>query len=120
MAVVKLGNLQMKIMRVLWEKERVTAREITEDLNKEKFVAHSTVQTLLRKLEEKGIVNHETVERTFFFFPLVKSEQITQNALKDFLDRVFSGSPSVLVSYMLNHEYISPDEIEKISKKLKK
>ena len=117
---MKLGNMQLKIMRFLWEKGRANAREITDELNKEKFVAHSTVQTLLRKLEQKGAVNHETVERTFFFYPLVKAEQLTQSAFKDFLDRMFSGSPSVLVSYMINHEYISPDEIKDISKKLKK
>jgi BlaI family transcriptional regulator, penicillinase repressor len=120
MAVIKLGNLQLKIMRILWEKGRVNAREITDELNKEKFVAHSTVQTLLRKLEQKGAVDHETVERTFIFYPLVKSEQLTQNALKDFLDKMFSGSPKVLVSYLIKNEYISPDEIEDIHKKIKK
>lgn len=120
MAVLKLGNMQLKIMRFLWEKGSASAREITDELNKEKFTAHSTVQTLLRKLEQKGAIDHKTDDRTFIFYPLVKSEQLTQNALKDFLDRMFSGSPSVLVSYLINNEYISSDDVEDISKKIKK
>lgn len=120
MTVLKFGNMQLKIMRFLWEKGSAIAREITDELNKEKFVAHSTVQTILRKLEQKGAINHEAVERTFVFYPLIKSEQLTQNALTDFLDRMFSGSPSVLVSYLINNELISSDELEDISKKIKK
>ena len=120
MPILKFGNMQLKIMRFLWEKGSANAREITDELNKEKFVAHSTVQTLLRKLEQKGAISHKVADRTFIFYPLVKSEQLTQNALKDFLDRMFSGSPGVLVSYLLNNEYISEDEIEDISKKIKK
>ena len=59
----RLGRVQLKIMQVLWEKGRANAREITEALNREAPIAHSTVQTLLRKLEAKGSVAHEAVER---------------------------------------------------------
>ncbi len=50
MSKSKLGRVQLKIMRVLWDRGRATAREITDVLNEEEFTAHSTVQTLLRKL----------------------------------------------------------------------
>ena len=68
MSHVRLGKVQLKIMHVLWERGRVSAREITDGLNRDEPIAHSTVQTLLRKLEAKGAVGHETLERTFVFF----------------------------------------------------
>ena len=51
---VKLGSVQLRIMRVLWARGEATAREITDDLSRDGAIAHSTVQTLLRKLEAKG------------------------------------------------------------------
>ncbi len=49
MATMRFGPVQLRIMQVLWQKVRANAREITEELNKESPIAHSTGQTLLRK-----------------------------------------------------------------------
>ena len=59
MAEIRLGRVQYAIMEVLWRKRRATAREITEELDEAPPLAHSTVQTLLRKLEAKKVVAHE-------------------------------------------------------------
>jgi BlaI family transcriptional regulator, penicillinase repressor len=59
MSVTRFGKMQLKIMQVLWALGRATARDITGALNRTESVAHSTVQTLLRKLEVKGAVAHE-------------------------------------------------------------
>ena len=56
MSATQLGRVQLLIMQVLWEKRRATAREITQALSESEPVAHSTVQTLLRGLEDKGSV----------------------------------------------------------------
>lgn len=114
MANMRFGKVQLRIMRVLWEKGRANAREITDALNKIDPIAHSTVQTLLRKLEEKGAVNHDIENRTFIFYTLVNSENVTRHAIRDFLDRVFSGSPVGLVSYLLKSEEIPPEEMKQI------
>ena len=114
MKTMRFGKVQLRIMRVLWEKERANAREITDSLNKIDPIAHSTVQTLLRKLEEKGAVNHDIENRTFIFFPLVNSENVTRHAIREFLDRVFSGSPVGLVSYLLRSEDVPPEEMKQI------
>lgn len=95
-------------------KGRVNARDITEALNKIEPIAHSTVQTLLRKLEQKGAVDHSIDDRTFIFFPLVEVEKVTKNALQEFIDRIFAGSPGGLVSYLIKNETISPDEMDQI------
>ena len=65
MTSTQLGRVQLLIMQVLWDRQRATAREITDTINKSEPIAHSTVQTLLRALEEKSSVSHESEGRTF-------------------------------------------------------
>ena len=113
---IKIGNLQLKIMRVLWSHGEATARQITDTIAKETPVAHSTIQTLLRKLEVKKAVTNEERDRTFFFKPLVSEEEITQSATQDLISRVFHGSLSGLVAHVLENEEISKDELEKIKR----
>ncbi|HVA46725.1 MAG TPA: BlaI/MecI/CopY family transcriptional regulator [Pirellulales bacterium] len=116
MAATRLGRVQLVIMQVLWRRGRATAREITEDINRRGPIAHSTVQTLLRGLEEKGAVSHEAQERTFVFFPLVQEQEFKQSATRDVLQRVFGGSVSGLVAHLLKNENVSREEIEEIRK----
>jgi BlaI family transcriptional regulator, penicillinase repressor len=116
MASTRLGRVQLLIMQVLWERGRATAREITEAINTSEPIAHSTVQTLLRGLEEKGAVSHEAQERTFVFQPLVKEHEFKQSATRDVLERVFGGSVSGLVAHLLKNENVSREEIEEIRK----
>jgi len=119
MSSLRFGKVQMRIMQVLWNKKRANAREITEELNKIEPIAHSTDQTLLRKLEAKEAVDHEIDNRTFIFYPLVKAEKVTQSALREFVDRIFAGSPSGLVSYLIKHEKISKEDMQKIRQLIK-
>ena len=116
MTATQLGRVQLQIMQVLWEKERCTAREITDTLNEQEPIAHSTVQTLLRGLEEKGSVSHEAEERTFVFFPLVAEAKFKKTATNDLVQRVFAGKASSLVSHLLKNEKVSAKEIEEIRK----
>jgi BlaI family penicillinase repressor len=116
MEAIQLGRVQLLIMQVLWARRRATAREITEDISASEPIAHSTVQTLLRHLEDKGSVSHEADGRTFVFFPLVEEHQFKESATRDLVERVFGGSVSSLVAHLLKHEKVSRDEITEIRK----
>ena len=116
MSKSKLGRVQLKIMRVLWDRGRATAREITDVLNEEEFTAHSTVQTLLRKLEGKGSAAHDVEDRTFVFYPLVEEKRVAQNATRELIERVFGGEAAGLVAYLLKEEKIPRKELESLRK----
>ncbi|MFC1539638.1 BlaI/MecI/CopY family transcriptional regulator [Candidatus Latescibacterota bacterium] len=109
------GRLQLRIMHVLWDKKRANAREITDVLNKQEPIAHSTVQTILRTLEKKGAIDHDIDDRTFIFYPLIKNEKVVKDELGNFLERLFAGSPGSMVSYLVKNQYISSNEFKKIS-----
>jgi len=114
MSHIRMGKVQLKIMHVLWERGRASAREITDWLNRDEPIAHSTVQTLLRKLEAKGAVGHETADRTFVFFPRIAEDNVRRGATHELVERIFSGSPAQLMSYLLKHEHVSQQELEEI------
>ncbi len=110
----KLGKVQLQIMQILWERGEATAREITDALNQVDPVAHSTTQTLLRKLEAKDAVTHTVQDRVFVFRPLSREADISESAARDLLTRVFGGSVYGLVSHLLKYEPISEDEMQRL------
>ena len=109
------GRQQLRIMLVLWDKGRATAREIADALNRAEPMAHSTVQTLLRSLEKKGAITHD-VERgaygigTFIYRPLENQETVRGNATREILERLFDDSPEELITHLLEHEHFTPEE----------
>ncbi len=114
MSALKMGKVQFRIMKVLWARGRTNAREITEDLNEISPIAHSTVQTLLRKLEIKGTVAHDIEDRTFIFYALVDRKNVTEYAYKEFADRLSFGSSTGLIAYLIKSEQIPSEELEEI------
>ncbi len=113
-AAHRLGKVQLQIMQVLWEHGEATAREITDALSQATPIAHSTTQTLLRKMETKGAITHEVRDRVFVFRPLSRQSEVSETAARDLLTRVFGGSVYGLVSHLLKHETISGDELARL------
>src|SRR4051812_23173393 len=114
MGETQLGRMQFRIMQVLWDRGRASAREITDALNEAEPVAHSTVQTLLRQLEAKGAVGHEAEGRTFIFSPRLDEDRVKRTATRDLLQRVFGGSVGGLVAHLLKDERLSRSELEEL------
>ena len=115
-----IGRVQLEIMRVLWSRGKANAREITDALSEQRDIAHSTVQTLLRQLEEKGSVGHEIQNRTFIYFPLVEEDRVTRTATRDLIDRLFGGDAAGLVAYLLEQERIPRKELQGLRKLIEK
>lgn len=116
----KMGQVQLRIMQTLWKLQRATARELTDVLNREEPIAHSTVQTLLRQLEAKGAVDHEVEGRTFYFYPLVEHDKVKRSATRELLQNVFGGSVAGLVSHLLANEKVSSAELAELRKLIDK
>ena len=120
MAEIRLGRMQLRIMQVLWKAGSCTARQITDAMNAMEPTAHSTVQTLLRSLEDKHVVAHRAEGRTFVFYPLVQEEEVRKEATEDLVDRVFGGKAGQLVSYLLKAGKVSRKELDEIREMIDK
>ena len=114
MTVQEFGRVQIRIMNYLWEHKKASAREITRSLNEYEPIDHKNVQTILRRLENKGAVAHDTDGRTFYYYPLVKKETMKLKEVRNFIDRVFHGSVENLVSSLIDNDDISLDELKSI------
>jgi BlaI family transcriptional regulator, penicillinase repressor len=110
---LEVGKGQMKVLRVLWEKRRATAQEITDILNLTEPIKFSSVYTFLRLMVRNGIVGYDVEDRTYIYFPLVEEEKIANHAVKDLVNHIFSGSLDGFVSFMLKEKYISPEAVAK-------
>jgi BlaI family penicillinase repressor len=112
----KLGKVQLRIMQVLWPSSgTATARHITDELSKTSPIARSTVQTLLRQMESKGLIDHAVdAAGVFQFRALVAQEDIAETAAGDLLDRMFQGSLYSLVAHLLKPEKFSAEELQQL------
>lgn len=113
---ITLGAVQLRIMRILWDEGEATARHITDVLTQSAPIAHSTVQTLLRKLEAKRAVTHFQKDRSFMFRAIIAEKDVTRSAAQDMLNRVFQGSISGLVAHLLESEEVSGEEMARLRK----
>jgi predicted transcriptional regulator len=100
----------MEILKVLWEKGQSTVRAVHRHLLAAEDVAYNTVQTLLRIMEDKGLVQHHMDGRSFVYTPRFSRDESAAR----FLDRVFDGAADQLVLSLLRSERISTAELEKM------
>lgn len=111
-----LTDAEARVMSVLWQKEMATVGDVVAALKKRRAVSYSTVQTILRILEDKGYVSHEKVARAFIYRARVDERQARQRALKHLVTRLFNGSPSLLVLNVLEDEQIGAEELTRVKK----
>ena len=112
-----LTHAEASVMSVLWRVQTATVADVVTSLKvKRRSVSYSTVQTILRILENKGYVTHDKVARAFVYRPLVDERQARHRALKHLVSRLFNGSPSLLVLNVLDDEELDPAELERVKK----
>jgi predicted transcriptional regulator len=110
----RLGDLQLKIMKVLWPRKETTVAEVHQALSAEGDWAYTTLATMLRKMEARGLVRHRLHERKFLYRPAVQAEEVTQNISTHFLDRLFEGSLADMVAHLLTTRQISREELTRL------
>ena len=109
-----LGDLQHAIMRVLWVRDEATVAEVHAALFDERGLAPTTIATMLRKMEDKGVVAHRVAGRQFVYRPQVSEDQVRSSMVGELLDRLFAGDPAALVSHLVADHNIDEAEIERL------
>src|SRR6187200_288926 len=109
-----LTDAEARVMAVLWQLRTATVGDVVAALAPERAVSYSTVQTILRILEDKAYVEHDKVARAFIYRPVVDERQARRRALRHLATRLFNGSPSLLVLNVLDDEEIDPAELTRV------
>ena len=109
-----LGELQLAIMRVIWQRGEATVAEVQEALREERGLALTTIATMLKRLEARGVVDHRLEGRQFVYRPRVARNEVSRSMVGDLIDRLFAGDAAALVSHLLAEREIDPAELDQI------
>ena len=116
---IKLGRVELQIMNVVWEKGKATVHDVKDVLGRGRKPAYSTILTMMRKLEAKGYLEHDVDERTYVYRPTISRKVVRNGILGDILDRLFEGSPSLLLNSLVEQNRLTEKELRKIRKLIK-
>jgi len=114
-----LANAELAVMELLWQKDRLTARQIREQLYPGNSKAqHGTVQRLLQRLEDKGFVGRDRTLPVHLFSAAVRREAYAGNQLESLADKLTGGSLAPLITHLLEENKISREEIDRLRRVL--
>ena len=108
-----LTPLELKAMNILWNLKKAFVKDIIKQWPEgENLPKYNTVSTIIRILETKGYVGHESEGRSHRYFPLVNKGQYQKKLVRNVLDNVFSGSLTGMVSSLLDSQKVSSKDID--------
>ncbi len=110
----QLGDLQLAIMRVLWSEGEVSASTVHRALWDERGLAPTTIATMLRKMEDKGVVSHRLEGRKFIYRPEVTEEGVRRSMVEQLSQRLFRGDVATFVSHLISENEIDPPELAEL------
>ena len=110
----KLYNSELKILNVLWKEGELPAKDIIKILNKEVGWNKSTTYTMLKRCAEKGLIEYGASD--FVCRALITREDAQKYETRELIESMYDGSPDRLIASLLNGEYLSGDDIEKLKK----
>lgn len=116
MSDMAFGERELDVMEVLWDRGSGTVAEVRDRLPAE--LAYTTVLTILRNLEAKGLVRREDEGKAHRYFPAVERASARRSALARLLDRLFHGSPEALVAQLVADRALAPETLERLSREL--
>ncbi len=113
-ATQRLGELQLAILRVLWDVSEATATQVRDFLPSAKQRALTTIATMLTKMEKRGVVDHRLDGRQFIWRATVTEEEVTRSMVAELTQKLFEGDVTALVSHLLTDQEIDRKELARL------
>jgi predicted transcriptional regulator len=107
----RLGPLQFAILAELWRRREATVAQVHDALGRKRGLALTTIGTMLRKMEARGLVRHRAEGRVFVYRPGVRENDVSRSMLSEVVERAFAGSQAALVSQLLRDGEFDPNEL---------
>jgi len=101
-------------MKVVWECDSATVRDVYEALLKQRKIAYTTVMTMMKILETKGYLKKRRQERAFVYQPVRPKNQVIGGMIREFIDRVFNGAAEPLLVHLVKSRHINEKDLQKI------
>ncbi|HEY7389999.1 MAG TPA: BlaI/MecI/CopY family transcriptional regulator [Bryobacteraceae bacterium] len=115
-----LTGQELEIMKIVWEREQVTVRDVYEALLERRKVAYTTVMTMMKILERKGFLKKSQEDRAYLYRAAQPKRQVIGVMVRDFINRVFNGSAEPLLVHLVEEHHLSAKDLEEIARLRKK
>jgi len=115
-----MSPAETEILRLVWQLEGATVQQILDLLSAKRKIAYKTVQTLLRRLENKGYLKHKIRGKAHVFLPAIKRERVIKRTVLEFVDRLFGGDPRPLMQFLAEDGHIDAKDIKRLRKLIEK
>ena len=106
-------------MKVVWELNQATVRDVYEKLLEHRRIAYTTVMTMMKILEEKGHLKKNQDDRAFVYSPSQPKQAVIRGMVREFVNRVFNGSAEPLLMHLAAEEKISDADLAEIKRLVK-
>ena len=117
---VALSELQADVMRVLWQRGETSTADVAEALAASRGLAHTTVATLLTRLEKLGAVQSRRDGRQLVYRARVSEDAVRRTMVSGLIDSIFGGDPKALVAHLVSESEVAPGDLERIRRMLAK
>lgn len=108
----QISETEYEVMKVVWKHAPISTNEITQQLLKTTSWSPKTIQTLIKRLVNKGALSYEKQSRMFVYTPMVKENEYIGQESNSFLKRFYGGNITAMVSAYLENDKLSEAEIE--------
>lgn len=113
-----LSELQLDLMRVLWQRGEASTADVADVLAHSRGLAHTTVATLLTRLEKRGVVAARRDGRQLVYRALVAEGDVRRSMVSGLLGSLFGGDARALLAHLLREEEIAPGDLEQVRQML--
>ncbi len=110
------SKAELEIVRIVWDLNGATVRQVLESLPEDRRLDYKTVQTYLRRLEAKGYLQSRREGRSSLFKPRMRPAQVIRETVADLVDRLFGGDAMPLVEHLITDGKLSSAKIKKLRK----
>ncbi|UXI69429.1 BlaI/MecI/CopY family transcriptional regulator [Tahibacter amnicola] len=116
---IALSELQCAVMRVLWQRGEASTAEVADVLQAERGLKHTTVATLLTRLEKRGVVESRRDARQLHYRATVTEPQVRRSMVAGLLQSLFGGDAKALVSHLVDESAIESGDLDRLRRRLK-
>jgi BlaI family penicillinase repressor len=111
-----LTEQELEIMKIVWDRESATVRDVYEALLERRKVAYTTVMTMMKILEQKKYLKKTQVDRAYVYRPTQPKRLVLGAMVREFVNRVFNGSAEPLLVHLVEEHGLSQEDLEEIAR----
>jgi len=114
-----LTELQIAILRLLWDQGELTVAQLWEQLYAERKLAQTTIATIVARLQRRHILARRMKDKQFVYRALVTEPDVQHSMVSELTERLFAGDVTALVSHLLSDRDMTPGDLARVRKMIK-